>query len=126
MVTTGKAGARGVERSASAVFASPDLKAILGAPRCDRHKKSGDRSASGVPTELGRARDKLRDMAEPFVKDIAERSAASATTAVTGALNFGFNSNANDVEATSVAFIRSSLRALTHRERSVEQPLCFV
>ena len=44
---------------------------------------------AAFPTTPGPARAKLRDMVEPFVKDIAEKSADSATTAVGGALNFG-------------------------------------
>jgi hypothetical protein len=90
MVTTGEAEAREVERSTSAVFASPDLKLILDAPLDATAVKSlATIERSAFPTKPGPARDKLRDMVEPFVKDIAEKSAGSATTAVTGALTFG-------------------------------------
>jgi hypothetical protein len=89
-VTTGQAEGREVERSASAVFASPDLKAILDAP-LDATAMKGlaivERAA--FPTKPGPARGKLRDAVEQFVKDIVEKSAGSSTAAVTGALNFG-------------------------------------
>lgn len=89
-ITTGEAEGREIERSASAVFASPNLKAILDAPLDATAMKSlaiVERAA--FPTKPGPARDKLRDMVEPFIKDITENSARSVTTAVTSALNFG-------------------------------------
>jgi hypothetical protein len=90
LATTGGAEAGGVERSASAVFASPDLRAILDAP-LDGTAMQGlaviERAA--FPIRLDRARDKLRDMVDPFIKGITEKAVDSATAAVTGALNFG-------------------------------------
>jgi hypothetical protein len=90
LAMTGEAAGREVERSASAVFASPDLRAILDAPLDATAMRSlAVIERAAFPTKLDPARDKLRDMVDPFVKDITEKSIDSVSTAVTGALNFG-------------------------------------
>src|SRR5690349_356603 len=85
-------GGQEVERSASAIFTSPELKEILDAPLMGATMKAlatVERERAPFPTQLRPARDTLCDMVELFITDITDRSATGATTAITNALNFG-------------------------------------
>jgi hypothetical protein len=80
----------GVERSASAVLLSPELKTILDAPLdATAFQQLGVIERAAFPTELAPARAQLRGMIGPFIQDIEGNSARAATRAIAGAVNFG-------------------------------------